>query len=315
MEQPTEIYRCARCGTSLNSIAPGALCPGCASLRSGATGETVSGQPASYVESPSPSAEHGGEDPDRPRWSVATGIGVWIFSIAVLLGVQLVAILAWALLSRAAGQEAPLDNRQEFLTWLESPQVVLVSVASSVAGHVLTLAVCWAVVTRIGRASLLKGLGWSWKGPPVLIKALFVIGTTLLMLAIFFALDRWLPTSRETAFDRLLKTSQEVRVAIALLAVFSAPIVEEVVYRGVLYSALRSRIGVVGAVVIVTSLFGSVHFVQYWGAWSSIIGVTLLSFVLTVIRAATKSIKPCVAIHLLNNVVGAVGILSGPSHG
>jgi membrane protease YdiL (CAAX protease family) len=140
-----------------------------------------------------------------------------------------------------------------------------------------------------------------------------VIGTTVLMLTIFFVLERTLPASRETAFDRLLKTSQQVRVAVAFLAVFSAPIVEEVVYRGVLFSSLRNRTGVISAVLVVTILFGAVHFIQYWGAWSSLVGVTLLSFVLTVIRAVTRSLKPCVAIHLLNNVVGALGILGGGS--
>jgi membrane protease YdiL (CAAX protease family) len=237
---------------------------------------------------------------------------VWLFSIGALFGVQIIVILGWAAVLQASGSP-PFEDQQEFLRWIESPPVVLVSVASSVVAHLLTLALCWAMVTRFGRRSLLDSLGWRWLGPPVVVKILMVIGTTVLMLAIFFVLERTLPASRETAFDRLLKTSQQVRVAVAFLAVFSAPIVEEVVYRGVLFSALRNRTGVISAVLVVTILFGAVHFVQYWGAWSSLVGVTLLSFVLTVIRAVTRSLKPCVAIHLLNNVVGALGILGGGS--
>lgn len=280
-----------------------ALCLRCA------VDETRQGFDAGPVDL-QPGVTESRSDPERPHWSVASGFGVWVFSIGALLGVQLVAVIAWAFLQQAAGRPVPFEDQQEFLRWIESPPVVLVSVASSVVAHVLTLGLCWAVVTSFGRRSVLEGLGWGWPGQSVVAKVLLVLGTTALMLAVFFVLERALPQSRETAFDRLLKTSQQVRVAIAFLAVFSAPIVEEVVYRGVLYSALRSKIGVVVAVLIVTMLFGAVHFLQYWGAWSSLIGVTLLSFVLTVIRAVTRSIKPCVAIHLLNNVVGALGILS-----
>lgn len=304
MEDSTRTYRCNSCGTPLGETGADGLCTNCASLGSG------SGRPASCEGIGPPTDAEAGEDPDHPRWSVASGIGVWVFSIVTLLVTPFVAILLWSLLLQAGGQPS-LDDPQQVLTWLESPKVVLVSVVSSGVAHLLTLAICWAVVTGVGRAPLLQGLGWSWNGPSLLVKIVFVIGTTLLMLAISFALDRALPHSGETAFDRLLKTSHEVRVAVALLAVFSAPIVEEIVYRGVLYSALRSRIGVIGAVIIVTSLFGSVHFFQYWGAWSLIIGITLLSLVLTVTRAVTRSIKPCVAIHLLINAVAAVVIVRG----
>jgi len=114
-------------------------------------------------------------------------------------------------------------------------------------------------------------------------------------------LSRFLPQSEENAFTELLKSSREVRVAIAVLATFSAPIVEEVIYRGVLFSALRSRTGVAPAVVLVTMLFAGVHFLQYWGAWVTISGLIFLSLILTLVRARTGSILPSVTIHFVNN--------------
>jgi membrane protease YdiL (CAAX protease family) len=114
-------------------------------------------------------------------------------------------------------------------------------------------------------------------------------------------LSRFLPQSEDNSFTELLKSSREVRVAIAVLATFSAPIVEEVIYRGVLFSALRSRTGVAVAVGLVTMLFAGVHVLQYSGAWVTISGLIFLSLILTVVRARTRSILPSVTIHFVNN--------------
>lgn len=122
-------------------------------------------------------------------------------------------------------------------------------------------------------------------------------------------LSRFLPQSEENSFTDLLKSSMRVRVAIAVLATFTAPLVEETVYRGVLFSSLRRSLGLVGTVVLVTLMFAGVHVLQYLGAWVTIAGLTLLSLALTLIRARTKSILPCVLIHTVNNAFFAVLIL------
>jgi membrane protease YdiL (CAAX protease family) len=134
-------------------------------------------------------------------------------------------------------------------------------------------------------------------------------GCTLLGIQILSqVLIRFLP-ERESPFDQLLKSSQQVRIAVAILAVCTAPIVEEVVYRGVLFSALRKRIGVILTVIIVTATFAGVHVFQNRGAWVSISGLAFLSLVLTTVRARTKSVLPCVFIHTLNNAFASLVIL------
>src|SRR5262249_50590785 len=105
------------------------------------------------------------------------------------------------------------------------------------------------------------------------------------------------------------KTSHQVRVAVAVVAGLTAPFGEKAVYRRGLFSPLISRAGVKGTIAIVTFLFSFVHFPQYLGAWWGLAGITVLSFTLTVIRARMKSILPCVAVHFLFNIVGAVSII------
>jgi hypothetical protein len=107
----------------------------------------------------------------------------------------------------------------------------------------------------------------------------------------------------------MLKASNAVRYVVAFLAVFTAPLAEELVYRSLLYSPLKRALGTIGAVAIATYLFAMVHVLQYWGAWGSLTCLLILSLFLTMIRAATKSLLPCVAIHTLFNTIGAIGIL------
>jgi membrane protease YdiL (CAAX protease family) len=148
------------------------------------------------------------------------------------------------------------------------------------------------------------------KAAVAIAKASYVVGVLFAVLVISIVLERVLPNKENTVFDILIKSSPQARIWIALLAVFTAPVVEELVYRGVLYSSLRPRVGLNWAVAIVTLLFSAVHFPQYWGAWGGLAGLTLLSLALTVVRASTRSIFPCIVIHTLNNLVAAIQILS-----
>jgi membrane protease YdiL (CAAX protease family) len=173
-----------------------------------------------------------------------------------------------------------------------------------------------AAVAAIAVAFLLRFLNRLDQNPnrkafEIVAKTSYIIGTLVAVIAAAAVLERVLPQKEETDFDMLLKAGSHVRIAVAIIAVASAPLIEEIVYRGVLYSAVRKRVGVGSSVAMVTLLFAGVHFPQYWGAWAGLAGLTFLSLILTVVRASTKSLLPCFLIHLLNNVVGAIQILLG----
>jgi membrane protease YdiL (CAAX protease family) len=142
-----------------------------------------------------------------------------------------------------------------------------------------------------------------------LLKVAYVILVVVGVYAVIPIAERVLP-EQETPFERILRVSPWVRISVAFMAVATAPLTEEVVYRGVLYPALSSRVGRGAAVAVVTALFGLVHFPQYWGAWASLSRIMLLSFVLTLTRARARSIQPCFAIHLLNNIIGSALIIA-----
>jgi len=99
---------------------------------------------------------------------------------------------------------------------------------------------------------------------------------------------------------------------IAFLAVATAPLVEESIYRGILYPAIERTAGAKAAVILVTLLFAIPHVPQYWPNLGVISSITLLSVVLTLVRARTGRLLPCVVVHLVFNGIQSVIILLEP---
>jgi membrane protease YdiL (CAAX protease family) len=248
------------------------------------------------------------DDPDHPPWGISGGIAVWLFSVLAIIIVPILAIALWLGYESLAHPSMSMSSNAVG-NLLTGPSAMLVNVISIFGAHVITLAIVWAVVTRFGRYPFFATLGWRWAASPGFPRFWFVVAVVFAMYIVDIGLGQVLPQSHETDFEKLLKTSQQVRIAVALLAVLTAPWVEEFVYRGVLFSALISRAGVKWTVTIVTALFALVHFPQYWGAWSALAGISVLSLTLTIVRAKMKSIFPCIAIHFLFNVVGSLSII------
>lgn len=313
VDQLTPAESCRECGAALNrdQLRLDELCNECAASSSRIAGEfPTSAAAATPFDLTSATQQELPPDPDHPRWGPLSGVSVWVASVATIIVIPVVAVVAWYLIQSARG--APLPNlaaREELLEWLKSPNLLLVQVLSTIVAHAITLAICWAVVTKLGRRPFWASLGWNWAGHPIWYWLVFSACVIVGLLIVSGLLSRVLPQSEENAFAELLKSSRQVRIAIVVLATFTAPLVEETVYRGILFAGLRRNLGLNATVLLVTVMFAGVHVLQYFGAWVSVAGLTLLSLLLTVIRARTKSILPCVLIHTINNAFFSVIIL------
>ena len=184
----------------------------------------------------------------------------------------------------------------------------ILSLAVTLIMHVATFMAAWLVVTKIGRRPFWRTLGWGWIPQ---FKMVHAVGLAFLMYGVAVSLQYALP-DKETDLEKLLKMGVEVRIMLAALAVATAPLIEEIVYRGVIYSSVDGLMGRGAAVTFVTLLFALVHAPQYWGSVASLTAILLLSFVLTLLRAWTGKLLPCVATHLVYNGIQAVGLLVAP---
>src|SRR5258708_1443062 len=131
VDQVVSAETCRVCGAPLdeNQMHFDGLCRNCAEAN--ATQGSYDAQSAAapdmaFEPAPIPQQETP-PDPDRPPWGPASGISVWVLSVAAVIVIPIVAVLVWYLIQSARG--APLPNlavRDELVEWLKSPNLLLV---------------------------------------------------------------------------------------------------------------------------------------------------------------------------------------------
>jgi membrane protease YdiL (CAAX protease family) len=235
--------------------------------------------------------------PNNPPWNVPTAIGTWVLSILAIIIFPAVFIVPYFLMNRQISLEA-------FQT---DPTAIFLSLLAVIPAHIFTLAVAWLVVTKFNKFSFKETLGWDWGGFkwwyfPVIIITFFIFAAIV---------ETFLP-EQDNELMRILRSSRSAVYVTALLATFTAPVVEEVIYRGILYSALQRSIGVVWAVTFVTAAFAGVHFLQYWGSPGTIVLICILSLILTLIRVRTKNLLPCIVLHFIFNGIQSLVLILQP---
>jgi membrane protease YdiL (CAAX protease family) len=246
-------------------------------------------------------------NPDNPVWGIGGALLIWV--VTILLQAIIPALLLIPYAARRLNPNSP-NFAREFLEFAATDRSALfLQVFAILPSHVLIFALLWAFVTRFGKRPFLASLGWGWSGR---LRSWGSVGLGVALFAAATALVKLLGAEKPTQLELLINSSIAARYMIAALAVFTAPFVEEFIYRGVLYSALQRTIGVRGAVVFVLALFTLIHVPQYWPNLGVIAAVGLLSIVLTVVRAQTGRLLPCVLIHLVFNLIQAVILILEP---
>jgi len=191
-----------------------------------------------------------------PWLEVVIAFLFWVLSVFLLAVIPVVVALPY-LISQWSKFGPPTPE-----ALMEDKQLLFWSVVGIVPAHLLTIAVAWVLITRIRRRPFWKTLGFEWpKHPSPAVISLVCLGLSLVLLAIGWAVTTLLGGGK-TQLDLLVESSMGARIATALLATFTAPLVEELVYRGVLYSALEQATGKVIGVIVVTMLFAGVHVFQ-----------------------------------------------------
>ncbi len=206
------------------------------------------------------------------------------------------------ILTHYRGQQPRIEE------FLADKTLIVILIAGILPAHLITLAIAWAVVTRFGKIPVTAALRWGWG------HHIGVLKSVLLGVLLFGA--AWLIVlafgGKETELERIINSSRAAALLIAFMAVATAPLVEEIIYRGILFPAWQRLTGSVAAVVIVTLMFAIPHVPQYWPNLAVISSIMMLSAVLTIVRARTSRLVPCYVIHLVFNGIQAVLILAEP---
>jgi membrane protease YdiL (CAAX protease family) len=201
----------------------------------------------------------------------------------------------------------------EALVEFEWPLIVYIAVTATI-GYGPSVAWClyvsrrWGtgrVSTDIGLAPRWADIGW---GPVIWLAAL---GAQLAVAALVVGLD--VPISNNTDGVTELQADRTYIVSLVITAVVAAPIVEEMVFRGVVLRSLRSRMPAVVAIVVQGVLFGAAHIDPIRGAGNLGL-VMVLSGVGIAFGAAAvllRRIGPVIVAHAIFNGAVLLIVLTG----
>jgi membrane protease YdiL (CAAX protease family) len=246
-------------------------------------------------------------DPDNPPWGLLQALFIWAASVVLLALVPLLVALPY-LMYRASVSGGPIAPEQ----LLADKNFIFVSLLGVLPAHAASFFLVWFVVTRAGRRPFWRNLGWSWPEHINPRRGLMMsAGLAVLLLVIGIVITQ-LFGGGETQLDQLINSSYRARVATAFLAVVTGPLVEEIIYRGMLYSALQRAIGMLWAVLVVSTLFAAVHVYQYYNNFGVIFVISILSVSLTLVRARTRRLLPSYVMHLTFNGIQALILIFQP---
>jgi uncharacterized protein len=241
--------------------------------------------------------------PDNPPWNSGIAFLVWFASVVFILIFPTIAIGIYI-----AANGVSFTNQEQLVELLKTDiNASIIQILAIIPAHIFTLILAWAVITKFNKYSFREMLGWKFNNFRIWHIIVVVIAIFILagILTSYFG-------ETDNELLRILRSSRTAVILIAILATFTAPIVEEVVYRGVLYSALQRTVGVWMAVFLVTLLFAVVHVPQYLPDYVAISMICLLSLILTLVRVWTKNLLPCIILHFVFNGIQSVILILEP---
>lgn len=245
--------------------------------------------------------------PNNPPWNAWGALGVWFASVLFILVLPSLFVLPY--LAKQTFGFSDGAQMQEFVQ--TDPTAIILQLSAVIPAHLLTILLGWFVVTNFRKYSFKEMLGWEWNG--------FKVWHSVVIFVFFYIVAIGLMQifgDVENDFERMLKNSRTAVYFVAFFATFTAPFVEEMVYRGLLYSAFQRKFGVILAVVFVTLLFTIVHVPQYSlnqvPDYASVITILLLSLTLTLIRAKTDNLLPCIILHTFVNGIQSAMLIAEP---
>ncbi len=105
------------------------------------------------------------------------------------------------------------------------------------------------------------------------------------------------------AFLQSLRGTKHLGLAITIVVI--APIIEELIFRGYLYKAWRyTRLGFIGALVLISALFAAIHAGQY--QWPILLVLFCFALLIGAAREKTGSVLMPMLLHGLNNAIAAI---------
>lgn len=212
-----------------------------------------------------------------------------------LLVSKLVVLMGYVGLRPVTGWHAKVDGVQSETMFLLVQQCVF---------YVLIMGFIFLLARLQHQRGFWKSLGWKKLGARQVLGCLAGGGG----LAITISVVLWLfPDAHGFPLEKLF-SSRATTIAIGAFAISVAPVVEELVFRGLLFAIVEGKAGLGLAVLSTAILFAGLHIPEYWHAWNHLLMILVVGIVLSLVRGITGSLATSTVLHVGYNSFIMLGV-------
>jgi membrane protease YdiL (CAAX protease family) len=257
--------------------------------------------PLEQPASPLPPEPPPSEPAAPPRWSLKDlalfmGFGALAFALAYVL------IMAGFLAYRSLAPGHPNLGGLKETTYL--------ALIFQVVFYLLLFGAIYAVVALRGRLPFWKAM--QWKRPTLKRALLFFSCGSILAVAVQLA-PTLFPDRTQFPLQHLFD-SPATAYAVGAFAVLVAPLMEELIFRGILFVIFEHRFGLRFAIIVTAVLFTALHIPEYKGAWNHLFLLLIVGLVFSFARGMTGSLAPSVFLHTAYNFCQLVILFFATDH-
>jgi len=237
----------------------------------------------------------------REIWKLRDLLLFVVFLPFALLASTLVVLVGYVVLRPFAGWHVPVDLAQRNPLFLLILQCVF---------YMLILGFLFLLAKLQHQQPLWKSLGW--QKPTARQVAGYLLGGGGLAVGVSLALAMR-PDTQEFPLEKLFN-SRTASYAIGAFAIAVAPVVEELVFRGLLFAVFERAAGMRFAVVTTAVLFAGLHVQEYWPAWHHMLTILVVGMVFSLARGMTGSLTPSIILHIGFNSFIMTGLYFSTQH-
>jgi membrane protease YdiL (CAAX protease family) len=218
-----------------------------------------------------------------------------------LLVSTLAVLVSYVVVRPLAGWHAPVDVAQRNPLFMLVLQCVF---------YFFILSFLFLLAKLQHQQPFWKSLGWT--KPTGRQVAGYLLGGGGLSVGVSLALQL-LPDTKEFPLEKLFN-SPATAYALGAFAIAVAPVVEELVFRGLLFAILERAAGMHFAVVTTALLFAGLHVQEYWPAWHHMLMILVVGMVFSLARGMTGSLAPSIILHIGFNAFIMTGLFFSTQH-
>lgn len=230
----------------------------------------------------------------RDIWTPLDLLLFIVFIFFAYLALDLLVLIGYSVLRPFTGWHANAEAAQKSTIFILSFQVVM---------YALIVGFLYIASTVKHRQPFWESLGWR-KLTGQQAAGWLAGGAGLAILAGLALSIR--PDNRSFPLEEMF-TSRAATIALAVFAVGIAPVVEEMVFRGLLFAVCERTAGEFLAVIITGVLFATLHIQEYLPVWNHIAIIFVVGLVFSYVRARTGALAPSVFLHMGYNSLMIVG--------